>query len=319
MSMSNYSSWLRCLLLPVCIFFANSIFAQTDIDAIMMGKNSFCSGFIYNNSSWKNYWEGTDKRDNQNLGKVSTKSVSFVANYGITKKLNVLAGLPYVTTKASAGTLHGLKGLQDASLWLKYQPIKRKVGKGILSLYTIGGFSFPVSDYVADFLPLSIGMHSKNLSLRGLLDYQYRKLFATASYTYVVRSNIKIDRPSYYTTTMHNTNEVFIPNASQVNVRVGYRSSRLIGEAVFNKWTTLGGFDISKNNMPFPGNRMNATMAGVNFKYNLTKVESFSITGGANYVLAGRNVGQATSVYGGLLLLLDFSSSPKFKAPVTSK
>ena len=310
---------LRCVFIYLAIYPTEPLKAQTDIDALMMGKNSFCSGFIYNTSSWTNYWEGTNKRNNQNFGKVSTQSVSFVANYGITKKLNVLAGLPYVTTKASAGTLHGLRGLQDASLWLKYRPLITKVGKGKLSLFTIGGFSFPVSDYVADFLPLSIGMRSKNLSLRGMLDYQYSYWFATASYTYVVRSNIKIDRPSYYTTTMNNTNEVFMPNASQVNVRAGYRSSRLIGEAVFNKWTTLGGFDISKNNMPFPSNRMNATTAGVNFKYNLTKIESFSITGGANYVLAGRNVGQASSLYGGVLLLLDFTSSPKHIAPATSK
>ena len=311
--------FLLCVFIYLAIYPTESLKAQTDIDAIMMGKNSFCSGFIYNNSNWKNYWEGTKKRDNQNLGKVSTQSVSFVANYGVTKKLNVLAGLPYVTTRASAGTLHGLRGLQDASLWLKYRPLKTNVGKGNISLFTIGGFSFPVSDYVADFLPLSIGMRSKNLSLRGMLDYQYSKWFATASYTYIVRSNIKIDRPSYYTTTMHNTNEVFMPNASQVNVRAGYRSTRFIGEAVFNKWTTLGGFDISKNNMPFPSNRMNATSTGVNFKYNLTKVESFSITGGANYVLAGRNVGQASSLYAGVLLLLDFNSSPKHIAPATSK
>lgn len=311
--------FLLCVFIYLAIYPTEPLKAQTDIDAIMMGKNIFCSGFIYNNSSWKNYWEGTKKRDNQNLGKVSTQSVSFVANYGVTKKLNILAGIPYVTTKASAGTLQGLRGLQDASLWLKYRPLKTNVGKGNISLFTIGGFSFPVSDYVADFLPLSIGMRSKNLSLRGMLDYQYSKWFATASYTYVVRSNIKIDRPSYYTTTMHNTNEVFMPNASQVNVRAGYRSSRFIGEAVFNKWTTLGGFDISKNNMPFPSNRMNATSAGVNFKYSLTKVESFSITGGANYVLAGRNVGQASSLYGGVLLLLDFNSSPKHIAPATSK
>ena len=310
---------LRCVFIYLAIYPTEPLKAQTDIDAIMMGKNSFCSGFIYNNSSWKNYWEGTNKRENKNLGKVSTQSVSFVANYGITKKLNILAGLPYVSTKASAGTLHGLKGLQDVSLWLKYKPLQKNVGKGIVRLFTTGGFSIPVSDYVADFLPLSIGLRSTNLSLRGMVDYQYRKLFATASYTYVVRSNIKIDRPSYYTTSMQNTNEVFIPNASQVNVRAGYRSSRFIGEALLNKWTTLGGFDISKNNMPFPGNRMNATMAGVNFKYNLTKVESLSLTGGGSYVLQGRNAGQASSVYGGLLLLLDFNGSPKHIASATLK
>ena len=47
--------------------------AQTDMDAIMMEKNAFCVGPMYAYSSWKNYWEGTLKRDNQNLGTVSTQ------------------------------------------------------------------------------------------------------------------------------------------------------------------------------------------------------------------------------------------------------
>ena len=306
---------LLLLVLSMCINF--SALAQTDIDANMMGKNSFCTGFVYANSSWKNYWEGINKRENLNLGTVSTQSVSFVGNYGITNKLNVLVGLPYVKTRASAGYMSGLDGLQDVSLWAKYQPIEKNVGRGILSLFTIGGVTLPTNKYVTDYLPLSIGLGSTNASLRVMADYQLLNWFATTSYTYVLRSNIKLDRTSYYTTTLHNTNEVAMPNASQVNVRAGYRSPRLIAEAVFNKWTTLGGFDITKNNMPFPSNRMNATTAGVNFKYSLTKVEKFSVTGGANYVLAGRNVGQTTSLYGGVLLLMDFTHSPK-KTKVSS-
>ncbi|MGZ5219130.1 MAG: hypothetical protein ACXWC7_03595, partial [Chitinophagaceae bacterium] len=68
----------------------NNAFAQTDIDAIMMEKNAFCVGPMYSYSSWKNYWEGTLKRDNENLGKVSTQMYSVMGNYGITRKLNAL-------------------------------------------------------------------------------------------------------------------------------------------------------------------------------------------------------------------------------------
>ena len=64
--------------------------AQTDIDAIMMEKNAFCVGPMYSYSSWKNYWEGTLKRKNLNLGKVSTQMYGVMGNYGITCKLNAL-------------------------------------------------------------------------------------------------------------------------------------------------------------------------------------------------------------------------------------
>ncbi len=293
--------------------------AQTDVDAITMGKNSFCTGFVYTNSSWTNYWEGTNKRDNPNLGKVSTQSVSYMGNYGITKKLNVIVSLPYVKTRASAGYMRGLDGVQDANLWAKYQLIKKNIGHGTFLLFTVGGLTIPTNKYVTDYLPLSIGLGSTNASLRIIADYQINNWFATTSLTHVLRSNIKLDRNSYYTTTLHNTNEVAMPNATQVNVRAGYRSPRLIAEAVFNNWTTLGGFDITKNNMPFPSNRMNATTAGVNFKYNLTKVEKVSVTGGTNYVLAGRNVGQSTTFYGGIFLLMDFTHSSKKTAVSTSK
>lgn len=303
----------------LCLFSLNSLNAQTDIDAIMMSKNNFCGGLMYAHSKWDNYWEGSLKRENLNLGDVSTKMVALMGNYGISDKLNVLFSIPYVKTKASAGTLHGLDGIQDLSLWLKYMPVETSVGKGTLSVYTIGGFSFPTTNYVADFLPLSIGMRSKNLSLRGMVDYQLGDWFATGSYTYVLRSNINIDRDAYYTTQLHNTNEVSMPNADQLNLRIGYRVERMIAEAIFNKWTTLGGFDITRNNMPFPSNRMNATTAGVNLKYNLKAVDGLSLIGGGNYTLKGRNVGRVTAYNAGVFYILNFARQAKASAESTPK
>ncbi|MFM2364036.1 MAG: hypothetical protein RLZZ316_2938, partial [Bacteroidota bacterium] len=75
----------------------------------------------------------------------------------------------------------------------------------------------------------------------------------------------------------------------------GYRGKYLIAEALLTNFTTLGGFDITRNNMPFPSNRMNATMVGANIKYTLPKMTNLSLLGGFNHTLAGRNVGQSTS------------------------
>ena len=285
--------------------------AQTDIDAIMMEKNAFCVGPMYSYSSWKNYWEGTVKRDNRNLGKVSTQMFGLMGNYGVTRKLNLLFAVPYVKTKASAGTLHGMKGVQDLNLFAKWRPVQKKMGGGKLSIFGIAGVSFPLSKYVADFLPLSIGLHSKTASARLMADYQKGNLFATASATYVLRDNIKIDRTSYYTTETHLTNEVEMPDGASFNFRAGFRNHRLIAEAILNNWTTLGGFDITRNNMPFPSNRMNATTIGVNIKYVLPSLPQLSIVAGGNTTVAGRNMGQATTVYGSLFYVLDFSRKIK--------
>ena len=312
--MAKFSLFIYCL-----FFSAQALHAQTDADAIMMAKKNLCIGGMYGYSSWKDYWEGTLKRNNKNLGTVSTQMIGVMGTYGISKKLNVLFGLPYVQTKASAGTLHGQKGLQDLSLWLKYMPIETTFANGTLSVYGIGGLSVPVSNYVRDYLPLSIGLHSTNLTLRAMVDYQLGSFFTTVAASYVVRSNITIDRDAYYTTEMHYTSKVAMPNAAQYNLRIGYRTERIIAEALLGNWTTLGGFDITRNNMPFPSNRMNMTNAGVNLKYNVKAVDGLSVIAGGNYTIAGRNVGQATSVDGGIFYILSFAGHKKTTTNTPSK
>ncbi|MES1159193.1 MAG: hypothetical protein ABUM51_00405 [Bacteroidota bacterium] len=293
--------------------------AQTDEDAIMMAKNNFCVGGTYMYNSWDHYWEGKFKRNNQNLGTVSTQMFGLMGTYGVSKKFNVLVNAPYVWTHATAGTLHGMHGVQDLSLWLKWLAVEQNVGKGVLSFYALGGGSIPLTNYQADFLPLAIGLHSKTLSGRIMVDYQLGNFFATASGTYTYRSNIKIDRTSYYTTEIHYTNEVDMPDMTAFNVRIGYRSERWIIEAVGMKMTTLGGFDIRKNDMPFPSNKMNSTMVGAHAKYNFKAVEGLSLTGGGNYTVAGRDVGQATAFDIGVFYILDFSHKKVKPAPTPKK
>ncbi len=309
----------RMFLLFLLISWGKLSKAQTDIDGIMMEKNAFCVGPMFGYSSWKNYWEGELKRENLNLGKVSTPMYSLMGNYGISNKLNVLFGVPYVKTKASAGQLKGQKGMQDLSLWIKWKAYSKKIGQGRLSLFAIGGYSFPVSDYVADFLPMSIGLQSKNLSLRGMADYQRGAWFGTLSGTFVRRSNIEIDRTSYYTTEMHYTNEVKMPDAASFNLRVGYRNKGLIAEAIADNWITLGGFDITRNNMPFPSNKMNATRLMFNFKYDMPFHPQLSLTGNAFTTVAGRNVGQASGFNAGIFYVFNFSRKQKTEPEETKK
>jgi hypothetical protein len=288
--------------------------AQTDIDGLMMEKNFFCIGPTASYSSWKNYWEGTNKRDNANLGTVSSTSAMIMGNYGVTNKLNLLFGLPYIKTKASAGTLKGQKGLQDLSLFVKWVAKEKQLGKAILQGIVMGGYSTPVSNYSEDLLPLSIGLHSKTAMVRLMADYQRNNWFATLSGSYHFRSNVHLDRNTYYTTQMHYTSEVKMPDATYFNFRMGYRSSTWIVEAIADKFTTLGGFDITKNNVPFVSNEMNATKIGIHLKYETDFVNGLSFVADASTTVAGRNIGQSTGFGGGVFYILDFSKKEKTSA-----
>ena len=301
--MKNF--YLSCLLLAPLF-----ILAQTEIDGIMMSKNNFCFGAVYHYSSWNEYWEGTFKRENLNLGTVSTKSAAIMGNYGITDKLNILFSVPYVETKASAGTMGGQKGLQDLSLTIKYMPVEKTIGKATYSLYALGSFATPTSNYSADYLPLSIGLQSKTAALRLMGDFQLGNFFSTLSGAYVKRANITIDRNAYLTDEIHYTNKVDMPDAISVNFRAGFRSSRLIAEFIIDNWVTQsGGFDITKNNMPFPSNTMNALKYGINSKYTLKKIPALSLVGGFNYIVQGKNVGKSDTFYGGLFYVINIKKT----------
>jgi hypothetical protein len=217
-----------------------------------------------------------------------------MTNYGITNHLNIMASLPYVWSQASAGTLHGMKGFQDLSLYLKWNPLTVNAWKGQFSLFGILGFSTPTNNYLVDYLPLSIGLGTTNIYYRLMAYYKRGIFFARASGTYIWRSNVKIDQTSYYTTELQNTDIVQMPDQLTFDGSLGVYTKYLIAEAMVDNMTTLGGFDIRKNDMPFPSNRMNSTSIGVHAKYTLPFEIHFSIVLGGDQVLTGRNVGQAT-------------------------
>lgn len=276
--------------------------SQTADDAIMMGKKQWCNGLTYMYSGWKNYWEGTLKRENLNLGTVSTQSVMFMSTYGITNKLNAIVSVPYIWTHASAGTLHGLKGFQDIEADIKYQFFGAKLGKnGHLLLFVVGGVSTPLQNYENDFLPMSIGMGSTNLIGRLTADYQNGIFFATASSAFEWRSNVTIDRTSYYTgDQIHNTNKVDMPNQLNSNLFVGIRKPTLIVQAQLFSMYTFGGTDIRRNDMPFASNQMNMTSVGGHVKYFFPFLPNLAVVADADFTVAGRNVGQSQMYSGGL-------------------
>lgn len=285
------------LLLMLAVQFAS---AQTPTDALMMPRGYVCNLLQYGHSSWDEYWQGSLLRSNSNIGTVTTQNVMLMSALGITDRINVMVGLPYIWTKSDS-YLAGQHGFQDLSLWLKVKPYSRNLGPGAFNVLATGGFSTPVGNYVPDFLPMSIGLRSTTLSGRAILNYTANLgLYLTVQGGYVWRSNTTLDRNSYqYNGQLYETDEVRIPNAFDATVRLGFIRPRFQTEFWLDRSAAVDGDDIRYNEAPFPANRMEATTAGWMGKYFATN--QLAATVSASRVLAGRNVGQSTAFSAGLM------------------
>ncbi|MBN8678591.1 MAG: hypothetical protein J0M29_10225 [Chitinophagales bacterium] len=282
-----------------------SLSAQSPTDGLMMPQGQLCILGQYTNSQWENYWQGETKRSNSNLGKVSTQSAMLMANYGITSNLNVMLGLPYVWTGSTKSYITGQKGLQDLSLFLKYQILEREALGGAFKIQTTGGLSTPVSNYTNDLMPFSIGVHSKTASLRGIVNYTANfGLYVTAEVGHTWRSNVTVDRDSYlFHDELVESDEMPVPNVLDYSARIGYIKSRLQAEVWYDAFTGLTGDDIRYNEAPQATNKMAAGQVGVFAKYFITK--RFAPLASVSQVLSGRNAGESLTWAAGFTYFMD--------------
>ncbi len=278
--------------------------AQQPNDAIYMKKNSICVLAAYSHSSWDKYWENELKRENFNIGTNTTEAFMVMAAGGISDKLNAIIGLPYIKTHNSAGNLLGQKGLQDLMAALKYKLFDQKG----LSLHGTLAGSLPVSNYVPDFLPMSIGLHSPSVSARLIFNYKHTSgLYFTAHGAYTARGKVKTDRDAYQAhDRVFNTNEMAIPNATDGGVQLGYLKHGLQATLLLERFDCVGGDFIRRNDAPYPTNDMEVTNAGAYIKY---QPGHFGINARYAYTISGKNAGQSTSLMAGILYQFSIKKS----------
>lgn len=288
----------KIVVLLLCLLGFVELKAQMPHDAIYMNKNLACGALIYGNSSWTNYWENGLKRDNPNIGRLTTQSATAMIAYGITRDINVMAMIPYMKTDASQGNLMGQEGFQDASVFVKS---KTKAYHGITA-HGVVGFSVPVTNYVPDFMPMSIGLGAKTLIVRGMLSYALPKhLYVNSSIAYQARSQVKADRDAYLAgSKLYQTNQVAVPDAFDAALRLGYLKKDNQLEVFAEHFSCTKGDDIRRNDMPFLTNDMTMTTVGMYGKY---QPKSIGVNARVAYVVDGQNVGQSTTVSIGLLYL----------------
>ncbi len=279
--------------------------AQSMDDAIFMDKRILCAGLVYTRDQWTQYWEGSLKRDNGNIGTLTTQQVTWMGVYGVTNRLNLIASLPYVRTRASQGVLNGQSGSQDLSVGLKLDAFSTPFTMaGTLHGIVVVSATIPTTDYTPDFYPMSIGSHSRRATARGMLSFQARNgFYVNGSASYTRRGNVTLDRPAYYTNgQLYLTNAVQMPDVQDASLTLGYSRAGLVIPVVLTRQRTLGGGDIRRQDTPFVSNRMDFTRLDGRIQYVVPKLRAVTLHLGASRILTGRNVGQSTSILGGVLL-----------------
>jgi hypothetical protein len=284
---------------------ASTARAQSMEDAIFMDKRVLCAGLVYTRDQWTQYWEGSLKRDNGNIGTLITQQAMWMGAYGVTNRLNIIASLPYVKTRATQGVLDGQSGSQDLTVGLKLDAFSTPLTTaGTLHGIVAVSATLPTTNYTPDFYPLSIGSHSRRATARGLLSFQARSgLYVNGSASYTRRGNVTLDRPSYYTNgQIFFTNEVQMPDVQDAMLTIGFARRGLVIPLTIVRQRTLGGGDIRRQDVPFVSNRMDFTRLDGRVQYVVPKLKFVTLHVGASHVLNGRNVGQSTSMLGGVLL-----------------
>jgi hypothetical protein len=282
---------------------ASTVAAQTPADALLMQKNEICIAFQYQHDTWDRYWEGTLLRDNQNIGTLTRQAAVPMFAYGLGSRLNVFGMLPHISTRPSGGQMAGVSGWQDLGLFAKYKLLDRKVGKGDVQAFFASGFSLPVSNYLSDYLPFSLGLGTLELTFRGIIKYELPiGIYARAGYAYLHRTTTEAERNYYFTDKGHYSAVMDVPGATNAELAFGAwlikRSVQV--EAAGIQQICLTGDDIRRQNMPQPTNKMDFTGVSGRLRYFPSFVKGLSIMGGYTQMLQGRNVGKSTVISGGL-------------------
>jgi hypothetical protein len=272
--------------------------AQTIDDGIMMAARALQVGDVYTHDSWNQYWEGTLKRTNGNLGTVTTESNAQTMAYGFTDRVTFLGSVPFVWTHPSQGVLQPQRGMQDIVLGGKYSFLElSSQRRGMLRAIVALQGAFPLSNYTPDFAPLSIGNQSQRLSTRLTLNYQSNPgWYLNASTAYWRRADVTLDRPFYFTENqLFFTNQVEMPDVVDWIASAGYLKHNLNANISYSQQTTRGGGDIRRQDMPFVSNRMNFSKVGAMAMYPVPKLNRLAVKFAVGYLVAGRNVGQSTT------------------------
>ena len=293
---------ISTLLLISCLW-AATMHGQTSTDAIMMNKGDICFFLGYEHAEFDTYWEGTLERVNGNIGTFTRSSVIGGFTYGIFNNLNFLVSAPYIRTKSSGGQLAGADGLQDLNVALKAEIIEKQLWKGKLYLLPVAEFSTPLSNYLSDYQPYSLGLHTNQFLMRGTIQYKLDMgLYLRGSAAHLWRTETRIERDYYYNNGSYYTEWMDVPNAwnFQATAGIWLFNDALRVEGTYTSLRCTSGDDIRAWNAPQPTNKVEADQIGGFAQYYFPQVPGLGVIAYYSTVLEGRNAANMTGFGGGI-------------------
>lgn len=280
----------------LCI--AGVVHAQTPLDAMMMEQRESCLALTYEQGKFDEYWEGTYLRKNETIATVKRTSINPMIAIGLHNKLNFYVGLPYVKTESTepnGGKFIGAEGFQDITLALKYEILKKELGKGRLAVLTSGGFSTRATNYLSDYRPYSIGNGTTEWSLRGIVQYKFDMgLYARAAGGYLFRGQTKAERDYYYNNGSYYTPWMDVPSALEYNAVVGmwFLDNSLKLEASYYAMKSTSGDDVRSYNAAQPTNKVQFDQIGLSTQYFIKPVKGLGVLAYYSQMINGRNMGK---------------------------
>lgn len=308
--MNNFT---RLFLYAIALLSSNGLLlAQTPTDAVMMKQRQACFALMYDHGTFDEYWEGANLRNNATIAKVTRTTILPMIAIGITDKFNLIVSAPYVKTKSSepnGGKLQGQHGFQDLGLVLKYEFLKKELGAGKVSLLGAAGFSTPMTNYLSDYLPYSIGFGAPEVSGRAIGQYEMNNgFYFRASFAYLWRGETEAERDYYYNNGSYYTAWMDVPNATNYQVVIGkwFFDHSFHIEGAYMSQRCLSGDDIRVYNAAQPTNKVEVEQVSFNAQYFFENIKGFGVLAYYSQMINGRNMAKYANLGAGVTYQFKF-------------
>lgn len=302
----------RLLLFPILLFLWYESYAQTPTDALLMQSGQACVLLDGSYGSFDEYWEGSLLRENQTIATVNRNSIMPMVAFGILKNLTVFLGAPYISTESTepnGGKFAGASGFQDLTLAAKYRFLNLEGEKGNLSSFAALGFSTPVTNYLPDYMPYSLGLGAPELSYRFISQYQWKSgLYFRLSGAYLWRGYAKAEREYYYNDGSYYTPWMDVPNAVNFEGHIGLwtlKNSLQIELGYIGSRSTSGD-DIRPYNAPQPTNNIDSDRVGIFAHYYVPTIKGLGFVAYHNRFISGRNAARINTTGLGITYFFDY-------------
>lgn len=286
---------IKPVLLPLILWFptAISLFGQGPLDGYLKGRGVLDLAPSFSSNSAKRF-EGAGGQV-YDLG-YKGSMLSLFAEYGLGKRLDVVATAAYVFTSQQSG-------LQDGALLLKYRPVYRQLGRaGQLGLLLGSGLGFPMTNYEPTETG-ALGQKAVIVPLRLIVQWETPLgLFFNLTGGYNRRFDrlreqdvaaVRRLRPDYQ--------PVQPADFSTMLFKIGFPARRYYLDAWLEWQYTPGGADYMPGVADLPQSfGVSYMQAGGTVYYSENGKNGFYLSGG--YITGGRNTGRILRLTAGVVL-----------------